>query len=152
VKMIEDWRAGIEMKPLPPGAGNWTLCKRLPILKDTCRRVAQRVDQLFALASHAGEVRLVEYYVTIGESEPLSRPSEIDVHIFDHEHKIKGQKRVTYARRSNPWWQMIRMSLDTFPGLSVHPPPVLELDVNYLTQQGAPLMRILGQKDEPAAL
>src|SRR4030095_1849452 len=41
VKMIEDWRAGIKMKPLPPGAGNWTLCRRLPILKDKCRRVAQ---------------------------------------------------------------------------------------------------------------
>jgi hypothetical protein len=150
-KLYADWRAHVAPPPIPAGAGNWSICKHLPFGKNLCRRFAQRMDQLFALGSHAGEVRLFEYDLTIGKREPLPQ-SGIDTDAFDHRHKIKGRKCVTYGRRSNPWWQMIRMSLDTFPGLVADPPPVLELDTNYLTQQGAPLMRILRQNDEPAAI
>jgi hypothetical protein len=151
-KKIADFRAKVKLPPLAPGAGNWRLCRYLPFLGNPCRRFAKRIDQLFALASHAGEVRLFDYRLTILEPDPPATASVFKDSVFRDKPSIVGTKRLTYSRRSNPWWQMIRMSLDTFPGLDADPPPVLELDTNYLTQQGAPLLRILAQNDEPAAI
>ena len=152
VQLIANRRAKIKPLPLAPGAGNWRLCTHLPFLKNSCRRFAEAVDQLVALASHAGEVRLFEYNLTIIGPGAHRKDTSIDVKVFDNEDSITGRKRLTYSRRSNPWWQMIRMSLDKFPGFRPQPPPVLELDTNYLTQQGAPILRVLGQSDEPAAI
>ena len=148
---IADWREGVPPAPLAPNARSGSLCKHLPFVKDACQRLAQRIQELKALASHAGEVRLFAYDLKIQRPDKAAPPGPIDVAVFAKT-EIQGRKRLTYARRSNPWWQMTRMSLDAFPGLARGKKPVLELDTNYLTAQGAPLMRILAQQDEPAAI
>jgi choline dehydrogenase-like flavoprotein/pimeloyl-ACP methyl ester carboxylesterase len=103
-----------------------------------------------AVASHAGEVRRLEYELQI-DPNPA-----IDTGLFAIEpgQPIRGAKRLTYARRSNPWRQLMEMTLREFPVLSETSAlqPILELDLRYLAQQQVPLLRIVEQQDQPAAI
>ena len=153
---IKDCRAGIKLEPLRPveGAGReWSFCAKLPFARDLCRRFSRWVLQLFALASHGGEVRLFEYDLTIEDPDARAKAPAIDLRVFERARKIAGRKRVTYSRRSNPWRQMTRMyARHASPDSRRSIAPMLELDATYLTQQRVPLMRILGQQDELSAL
>jgi choline dehydrogenase-like flavoprotein/phosphodiesterase/alkaline phosphatase D-like protein/pimeloyl-ACP methyl ester carboxylesterase len=104
-----------------------------------------------ALATRAGEARLFEYNLTIDQPD-LLRPRDfvgpIDAWAGA---SIRGSKRLTYSRRSNPWRQLREMCLEQFPGLAIER-PVLELDTKYLAQQRIPLFRIVDQEDQPSAL
>ncbi|MCY0912311.1 alkaline phosphatase D family protein [Massilia antarctica] len=108
-----------------------------------------RGDNAKALASHAGEVRLFEYVIDIGAAD-VADP-RLDANKFTGQ-RILGKKRFTYARASNPWNQLMRMELATFPCLRAATRPVLELDTNFLVRENVPLFRILDQQDQPAAL
>ena len=151
-QLYKNWRAGVPLPPLKPDEGRRSLCMKLPFGRDLCRRLRQRILELFALASHGGEVRLLEYALTLVEPGKPGKEPMIDVGVFDRQREIHGCKRLTYGRRSNPWRQLGRMSLDRFPGLPADTMPVLELDLTYLTQQGVPLMRILKHEDEPSVI
>ncbi len=52
---------------------------------------------------------------TLGEPGRPAKEPQIDLGLFERAREIAGRKRVTYSRRSNPWRQMTRMSLDTLP-------------------------------------
>jgi len=149
--LFKDWRSGIKPPPLPPPREGqklpfWT---HLPLIGKPLRRLSIRIQQLFALASHAGEVRLFAYDLTI---DTLTQPAKAGFASFGDARKIRGRKRLTYSRRSNPWRQMARMSLDTFPGLPVDSGANLDLDLTYLTQEGVPLIRVVQQEDQVAAI
>ena len=112
-----------------------------------------RWDDLKALASHAGEVRQFEYRLEVGHPVTVAPHAPIDIGVYDRLRAIAGRKRFTYARRSNPWRQLSRMTLEKFPGMAAGSAlPVLELDTTYLAQERIPLMRIVKQEDEPSAL
>jgi pimeloyl-ACP methyl ester carboxylesterase len=151
-------RHGVRQPPLAPDDNS--PCTMLPFGGNACRRLRQRVLELFALASHGGEVRRLEYKLEVqaGKSTTV-HPPVIDVHIFDGRPgkpgkapKIHGCKRLTYGRKSNPWRQLSQMTLDVFPGLPADTRPVLDLDLTYLTQQGVPLMKIVQHEDEPSVI
>ena len=152
---VKDLVLGVKEKPLDPPDEDEkkSLCMRLPFFRDSCRRLRKRLLALRALASHGGEVRLFEYALAIDEARRKKLDKAIDFGAMTEHDEILGKKRITYGRKSNPWWQMSRLSLDAFPGLqSAAEPPVLDLDVSYLTQQGVPILRILKQQDEVAAI
>ena len=152
---VKDLILGVREKPLDPPDEDEkkSICMRVPFLRDPCRRLRKRLKALWALASHGGEVRLFEYALTIDKVPDKKIDKAIDFDAMKRQHAIRGRKRITYGRKSNPWWQMSRLSLDVFPGLQQAPePPVLDLDVSYLTQQGVPILKILRQQDEVAAI
>jgi pimeloyl-ACP methyl ester carboxylesterase len=144
--------------------GPW---KRSPrsIRGETDPNVFRRYHQMRSLASRAGEARLVEYNLSIGQPIQFGNADGDIAKVFRHhaERGIRGVKRITYARRSNPWRQMMQMHLRVFPGLvpfkskRLFRPtrqkwPILELDAKYLAQRGAPSLRVVHQRDEPSAL
>lgn len=116
------------------------------------RRIRSR-----ALASHAGEVRRLEYRLTLGKSEPASA-TRFDLRDFVADPEVHGIKRLTYERRCNPWRQLMQMRLEKFPGLGrrlfglKRAESELELDAKYLAEQRVPLMKIVGQNDQVSAL
>lgn len=105
-----------------------------------------RVKGGIALATRAGEVRLIKYDLRIGN--PV-RSNGLQL----NGDRVTGAKRFTYGRRANPWRQLMRMSLEEFPGLgNKESRRVLELDLAYLARIGVPLFRITNQADGATAL
>ncbi|RDL47058.1 Cholesterol oxidase [Ensifer sp. M14] len=100
-----------------------------------------RLKSAFAIASRSGEIRTLTYNLTIG-------PPDVDGKIALAGNRIVGLKTLTYERRSNPWRQLMEMTLDTFPGSSPESGErVLKLDVGYLARIGVPLFRVANQRD-----
>jgi cholesterol oxidase len=100
-----------------------------------------------ALATRAGEVRQLIYDLEVGE------PFRDDDAISLIASKIRGSKRFTYARRANPWNQLMALRLDQFPGLALFTcTRRLTLDLTYLARIGVPLFRITRQNDGATAL
>lgn len=99
-----------------------------------------------ALATRAGEMRLIKYELRIGDARP---GCELEL----GGDRISGTKRFTYNRRANPWTQLMEMSLEQFPGLHrTKPRPDLTLDLAFLGRIGVPLFRIKRQADGVTAL
>jgi cholesterol oxidase len=113
-----------------------------------------RVRDLWRLASRAGEVRRFDYRLTLTEVvhdrmvDDRGRP----LRLFLPGQVIRGEKRLTYNRRGNPWRQLTRMTLTLLPGLRLGSSPVLEIDTRFLAGQGVPLVRITQQRDQATAL
>jgi cholesterol oxidase len=115
-------------------------------------QVVERLRGAWRLGSRAGAVRLIEYDLTI--QEILYQQPRLPEHGDDFKGKvIRGCKRLTYSRRSNPWRQLMEVGVQEFPTLAPIPAaPILKLDTGFLARQGVPLMRVVGQQDQPAAL
>lgn len=111
------------------------------LLQDLCRRVQQGWD----LASHAGQARRMDYTLQIGQ---VSTPG---FEAFSLQ-PIQGHKRITYALRSNPWRQLMDMTLTQFPATLPARGAVLSLNVDFLAQQSVPLLRITRQASMPDAM
>ncbi|MDQ0036692.1 choline dehydrogenase-like flavoprotein [Variovorax boronicumulans] len=113
-----------------------------------------RVCSAWQLSSRAGAVRLMSYDLRIDNI--LRARSEDGMPQTTHpflQQTIRGTKRLTYSRRGNPWRQLMEVKLDTFPGLAPDAAnSMLRLDPGYLAWQGMPLLRIVGQQDQPSAL
>lgn len=103
---------------------------------------------LKALASRAGEVRLFEYKLKVGTVD-TGHTTDDDI-ILPRLARIRGVKRLTYACLSNPLSQLGTLTVTEFPGLGC--PAFLKLDTDFLVQENAPLLRVLRQQDQPAAL
>ncbi|MBN1240265.1 MAG: GMC family oxidoreductase N-terminal domain-containing protein, partial [Gammaproteobacteria bacterium] len=97
-----------------------------------------------ALASRAGEVRAFVYDLQVGQAESGGQLALTGS-------RIVGRKRFTYARRANPWRQLMEIRLDEFPGLGGRT-RVLTLDPRYLARIGVPLIRVTKQSDGATAL
>ncbi len=99
--------------------------------------------------SHAGECRLFEYDLQMGELGE-GQGAALDL---SQSRKIKGNKRITYNRRANPLRQLLEINLLEFPGLKPsRKKPVLTLVPEFLARKGLPLFRIKNQHDTPQAL
>jgi cholesterol oxidase len=108
---------------------------------------ASRLKSSWELSSRAGAVRLLTYELKIDGVR--SKQSE-EVEKSFRAATIKGEKRLTYCRRANPWRQLMEVSLQAFP--STRAGAVLTLDTGYLARQGVPLFRVVQQQDKPKAL
>lgn len=115
-------------------------------------RVGKYLRTLWRMASHAAEVRLFEYRLDI--REPEKNTGEINWPEGQNmPHKIRGVKRITYARPSNPWRQLMEMTVLQMPGLTNSgDDPVLVLDNSYMANNGIPLFRILKQENQVTAM
>lgn len=112
--------------------------------------IKRRYRNAIALASRGGEVRLFEYALQVGAA--TAHDTALAPQAFSGK-TIRGSKRFTYARASNPWNQLTRLALEAFPGMDAGgAAPVLELDTGFLVKENIALMRILRQRDQPGAL
>jgi cholesterol oxidase len=103
------------------------------------------LNDLAALASRAGEVRLFDYQLRIGA--PLGTRNN---GMLPQDACIRGFKRVTYGCLSNPVTQLTTLTLTEFPAMGCD--ATLNLDTDFLVEENAPLLRIVQQQDQPAAL
>ncbi|MBZ9810311.1 MULTISPECIES: GMC family oxidoreductase N-terminal domain-containing protein [unclassified Mesorhizobium] len=117
-----------------------------------------RLLDILHLCSRAGGVRLIEYDLHIDkvvEPEDLGTGVRFDSSLFAQK-KIRGVKRLTYARGASPWTQLMEMSVEAFPQMRKaivrKKLSSLELNKRYLARQGVPLLRIVDQQDRVAAL
>ena len=112
-----------------------------------------RLKGLFSLASHAGEVRLMDYNLRLGAGHSSRSDSPVLLKPIPIDALLHGVKRITYQRRANPWRQLSEVSLSEFPGmLTDNKMPVLAMDMKFMAGYGAPLLQIVEQQDEPTAL
>jgi choline dehydrogenase-like flavoprotein/pimeloyl-ACP methyl ester carboxylesterase len=125
----------------------WGMVRSDPrhLLTELCRRC--KLSNF--LASRAGEVRRLDYDLTLSEmrrEDPLIGPA--------NGQKILGHKRFTYGRRSNPWTQLQQVILEEFPAakLTTTPASILALDVKFLAGKGVPLFRLSHQDNQATAL
>jgi choline dehydrogenase-like flavoprotein/pimeloyl-ACP methyl ester carboxylesterase len=105
-----------------------------------------------ALASHAGEARLLEYQLRIAGEPTVKAKSPIDAKKFVAGAAVLGRKRLTYERRANPWRQLMQLELREFPGSVGASAPRLELDMKFLARRRVPLFKIVRQQDQVQAL
>ncbi|WP_371811959.1 alkaline phosphatase D family protein [Ruegeria sp. R13_0] len=104
-----------------------------------------RIKSGIAIASRSGELRGFVYDLDIGTAE-----AGADIALDGN--KIVGLKRFTYARRGNPWRQLMDVDLEEFPGLSSSSKPVLKLDLAFFARINIPLFRIARQDDAVSAI
>ncbi len=133
---LDRWWHPEKYQPQERGSGPWTL------LGDALR-----------LASRAGEARRFDYLLTIGQpvKNPLDNPSAV----FDAElagKTMRGEKRLTYGRRANPWLQLTTLKLAQMPILAPGSSATLVVDAQFMVRQAVPLLRITGQQNHANAL
>jgi len=107
------------------------------------------------LASRAGELRLFEYDLVIGEAVATDAAPRFVPALALGGGRLAGNKRITYARPSNPWRQLQELHLSALPGLTRArnlDMPILRLDLPYFAAVGAPLFRIVAQREHSEAL
>lgn len=148
------WRAWFRNRGLRDAVLSWLDKSKAPFLKTLC--------QSLSLASRAGEVRLFDYHLPLGEPtveisddltpdlasavralvDALQQPGSV----------LQGQKRLTYERRANLWDQLMRMRVSQLGGLRPATPAELMVQVSYFARKGMPLLRVVQQENQPAAL
>jgi cholesterol oxidase len=99
-----------------------------------------------ALASHAGTVRTLDYDLRVhGATGDLAA-------LFPDGVRLAGVKRLRYGLQASPLQQLMALQLTQFPGLARGDPPTLLLHLPFLAQQAVPLLRVVDQANQPAAL
>lgn len=106
---------------------------------------------LYRVLTQAGQLRLMRYEVRVGETGSGAQGDAALARMLATL-RFQGVKRITYAKRANPWVQMSRMSLLASgfkaPGGGA---AVLDLDLFYLARQQQPLLRITSAQDLPSS-
>lgn len=103
-------------------------------------------------ATRAGECRRFDYSLYALGFTPPSHGAAPDWLPQGGVIELRGEKRLTYTRRANPWQQLTQMRLLSWAGRRLPDEPVLELDARFLVGQGVPLLRIVAQRDQLSAL
>ena len=112
-----------------------------------------RFRQAQALATRAGELRLFDYKLVL---QPPTTADGAFKALADHAGLvIKGQKRLRYERRSNPFTQLSRLHVhegEAGDPLRFGARRSLDLCPAYLAAKGVPLLRVVSQHDQPTAM
>jgi cholesterol oxidase len=105
------------------------------------------------LSTRAGEVRLFDYDLTVQPSQRAFKNelTELFNQAFSNK-EIKGNKRLTYNLRANPWQQLTQLTLTTLPAKYGRTKPKLTLDARFVAKQGIPLLEITAQENQANAL
>jgi hypothetical protein len=105
------------------------------------------LDQFLASAARAAEARCFDYTVQVGRLLKTAAGGQALLPVGS---VLRGQKRLTYGRCSNPWRQLTELRLTHVPPRLG--PGVLRLDGRFLARQGFPLVRITRQENQVVAL
>ncbi len=98
------------------------------------------------LASHAGGVRRFDYQLQASQAQgPLAG-------LLPDGMRLAGAKRLHHGLAASPLQQLMELQLDPMPLLAAGERPLLCLDLADLARQGVPLLRLVGQQDQPSAL
>ena len=114
-----------------------------------------RMRGLLQLASRAGEVRRFDYHLRTHEASAHSHSAWVlQLQQAWQGQTLAGHKRLTYARRGNPWAQLMSMRLTHHPGRPAWSNADIPMQVNlsYFAEQGVPLLRLLRFDTMPDAL
>ena len=104
------------------------------------------VRDTLALASRAGTVRTLDYELRVhGATRDLAV-------LFPDGTRVAGLKRLRYGLQASPLQQLMDLQLTQFPGLARGEAPTLSLHLPFLAQQAVPLLRVVDQANQPAAL
>ncbi len=118
----------------------------------------QKINDIKALGSRAGEIRTFDYQLSI------DRPADgwpAGLGGFDSQQQslpVIGYKRISYMKACNPMRQFEDMYLNQFPGLrpdheQAHKKPAyLRFDSRFITHYNKPLIRVVEQQDQVTAL
>lgn len=99
-----------------------------------------------ALASRAGTVRTLDYDLRVhGATGGLAA-------LFPDGAPLVGVKRLRYGLQASPLQQLMDLQLTQCPGLARGNAPTLSLDLPFLARQAVPLLRVVDQANQPAAL
>lgn len=102
--------------------------------------IGARVRMALALASRAGDARELVYRLRVEGNQG----TEVD---------IEGVKTLTYAHLSNPWNQLMEVSLQRFPGWKpLAADAKLTVDLTYFEKSRALLLQIVDAENLPSAL
>lgn len=127
--------------------------QKTPVAKKLClcQRLNKWRQELLALASRAGEVRLFQYsLITQHAFSPQNRNPAL-VTLLQANPTLAGFKRITYDRRANPWRQLTQLHLTQLAGKQSSG-TTLNLDQRFVAQKGVPLLRVVGQQNQVIAL
>lgn len=141
------WLRNRGMRDVSQGLARWISGHRHNDVR--LRRV---LSSLYHTASQAGEVRLFDYDLRLERVTQQAGPWADMVSLEGQ--RIHGHKRITYARRANPWRQLTTMALTQFPGLPLDgiTERTLTLHLSHLADMGVPLLRVVRQRDLPTTL
>ncbi len=114
--------------------------------------IGQLAASAVRLASLAGDVRLLEYKLTLGK--PTGPVSTVLGNASCWENRsVRARKRLTYACGANPVRQLMDAQITAFPNWARGAPDsVLRVDPKHWVRTGVPLLRIVSQRDAPSAL
>lgn len=114
------------------------------------------IRQTLALASRAGAVRTLDYDLQVHAPTTHCRVVGAEAALAAQLRTVTGLtgvKRLRYDLQASPLQQLMEMELASpWPGLAPGQRPMLELHLPFLAQQAVPLMRVVGQADQPTAL
>jgi cholesterol oxidase len=105
------------------------------------------------LATRAGEVRRFDYCLTLGAT-PKKNTGTLHSSIVKtlNGAVMRGEKRLTYNRRANPWRQMMELTLTQFPSMASGAAPVLTLDTRFVAAKNIPLIQVVDQQSQANTL
>jgi len=109
-----------------------------------------------ATFAHAGRQRRLSYHLEIGPAMALSPKSKVDSEIYaalDSKlnlkelsgNAIEGHKLFAYARRSNPWRQLMDISITQFPKMNAENNAMLSVAPEYFAKTKVPLLHIIDE-------
>jgi choline dehydrogenase-like flavoprotein len=109
---------------------------------------------LLRLASHAGEVRRFDYELQVQKARSVLDGPDVQalLRTLEKETLIRGEKRLTYNHRGNPWRQFTELALTRMPAMAPRARPMLKLDARFMANRGVALLRIVRQRDHAKAL
>ncbi|MES2512298.1 MAG: alkaline phosphatase D family protein [Pseudomonadota bacterium] len=137
-------------------AAAWIDRQRHPEHRDPHEKKAggsSLLSDALRLASRAGEARRFDYMLKIGQ--PVETPAHDAATLLDMAltgQFIRGEKRLTYNRRANPWEQLTTLRLTHMPLLAPGTNITLRVDAQFMARQAIPLLRIVGQHNHADAL
>lgn len=118
---------------------------------DLWRQLRGRWGLALALASRAGDVRLLEYVLTVGKPRGGGDPRFAALHWEGK--PISAVKRLTYGLAADPVSQLMKARLLRFPhAMLFDGGRTLTVDLRYFGRMGVPLLRIEKQADQINAL
>ncbi len=130
------------------------LVKKWHKTKKGFKKLITFVQAVYRVVQRASEVRNFKYELNINPKTATGKINEDVVHfskLFEHE-TIKGEKRLTYNRRANPWSQMLEMRLSAFPCMHLNKDALIKVDTRFLANQKIALAEISKQENQMNAL
>ena len=110
------------------------------------------VTGMWALLSHAGEVRRFAYALEIGARLP-GGDAGFALDLASQDRGLRGHKHIGYTRPGNPWRQLQELEITAMAGLlGAGGNRRLVLDPQYFAERSQPLLRIEAQRCHVEAL